>query len=285
MYSRLLHSVVGLFTLAVVAAATAPALATVITSISDTAYLNDRNSHVDFSPGTGVISWLVDDIQQLKQQWFYYRLDGMTQESPLGNLGFVKGKTNNADFDPGEETLHAVYGNEAAFSVALTYVLSGGLTGSRQSDLQETIAFHNNTGQAVHLQFFQYCDFDLSGTPDDDTVQVLNANTVSQRDTAVMVAETVVTPSPVRTEVGKYDSTLRKLNDGDANILDNTKGPVGPDDVTWAFQWDLTVPAYGSVQISKDKNMVPEPATIGLMGLGLVVAAVTRRRSRMVRHV
>jgi len=284
MYSRLLHSVVGLCALAVVAAVTAPALATVITSISDTAYLNDRNSHVDFSPGTGVISWLVDDIQQLKQQWFYYRLDGMTQETPLGNLGFVKGKTSNANFEPGEETLHAVYGNEAAFSIELAYILSGGLTGSRQSDLQETITFHNNAGQAVHLQFFQYCDFDLNGTPGDDTVQVLNSTTVSQHDAAVMVAETVVTPSPVHTEVGVYDGTLKKLNDGKADTLDDTKGPVGPADVTWAFQWDLTVPAYGSVQISKDKNMVPEPATIGLMGLGLAVAIVTRRRSRMVRQ-
>jgi hypothetical protein len=269
--------------LVVVAGSAAPAAAAPFTAL-DTATLADQNSGVQFSPGTGVISWLVDNIQQLKLQWFFYRVDGMTQEAPLGDLGFVKGKTSDADFDPGDETLLAVYGSQAGLSVTLTYVLSGGLPGSRQSDLQETIAFHNATGKAVRLQFFQYCDFDLNGTPDDDTVQVLNPNTVSQRDAAVMVAETVVTPSPIRTEVGVFDDTLDKLNNAAADNLDNSKGPLGPADVTWALQWDLTVPAYGTVQISKDKNMVPEPATLGLMGLGLVVAVGSRWRRRMIRR-
>jgi len=178
------------------------------------------NSSVSFDSSSGLTSWVVDTIPQLKLQWFYYRLDGMTQEMALGagSLGFVKAKASDADYDTGDETLNAVYGSETGFSAALTYVLSGGLTGSRQSDLQETISFTNKTSQTVHMQFYQYVDFDLNGTPGNDTVQVLNANTVRQSD--------------------------------------------------------------GTVQISKIKSVLPEPATLGLMGLGLLIAAAARRRMR-----
>jgi hypothetical protein len=262
----------ALAALVLVAGMTGSASATTIVS------LDDLNSHVGFDTGSGVISWTVDSIQQLKQQWFFYRLQGATQEWPLSSLGYVKSKASDANFNPGKETLNAVYGSEAGFSVTLTYVLAGGLDGTRKSDLQETIAFNNRTLAPVRLQFFQYCDFDLNGTPSDDTVRVVNANCISQRDVATMVAETVVTPSPARTEVAFYHDTLDKLTNTFADDLDNSKGPIGPEDVTWAFQWDLTVPAGGTVQISKDKNMVPEPATLGLMGLGLAAAVVGRLR-------
>jgi len=104
-------------------------------------------------------------------------------------------------------------------------------------------------------------------------------------DTVALVlfgrAETVVTPAPLRTEVAVYGATLAtlaKLSDASADNLDNSTGPLGPADVTWALQWDVTVAPGGTVQISKDKNIVPEPATLGLMGLGLVAAVVTRVR-------
>jgi hypothetical protein len=281
MLHRLLPLAVGVCAFVVLVAATAGPVSAAPTLLN----LHDLNSDVQFNSDTGVMSWAVDTVQQLKQQWFYYRLDGMTQELPLSGLGYVKGKSSNADYDDGDETLTAVYGNEAGLSITLTYVLSGGLLGSHQSDLQETIAFTNKTGQAVRLQFFQYCDFDLNGTAGDDTVQLVNANTVRQSDGSMMVAETVVTPAPLHTEVGVYDqnmvnpgATLVKLTDTNADNLNDSTGPVGPADVTWAFQWDVTVAPNSTVQISKDKNIVPEPATVGLMGMGIAVAVAARVR-------
>jgi len=276
MISRLVSSVVGFCAMLVLAAAVAaPASA-----VPYAGTLGDLNSTVSFDSSSGLTSWVVDTLPQLKLQWFYYRLDGMTQEMALGagSLGFVKAKPGDADYDTGNETLNAVYGSETGFSAALTYVLSGGLTGSHQSDLQETISFTNKTSQTVHLQFYQYVDFDLNGTPGNDTVQVLNANTVRQSDGTVSVAETVVTPAPLHTEVGVYGATLAKLTDTSADNLNDSTAPVGPADVTWALQWDVTVAPGSTVQISKDKNIVPEPATLGLMGLGLVAAVVTRVR-------
>ncbi|HUU31470.1 MAG TPA: PEP-CTERM sorting domain-containing protein [Phycisphaerae bacterium] len=258
--------------LAVVSAPSQPAFGSTMVQ------LDDLNSHVEFETDSGQTVWIVDKVSQLKQQWFYYRLDGMTEELPLSGLGYFNHKAVDANFNPGDDTLTVIYGQPAGFSVTLAYLLNGGLDGTLKSDLVETISFHNLTGQPVHLQFFQYCDFDLGGTSGGDTVEIVNPNAVRQSDALIMVAETVLTPVPTRTEVGVYDSTLLKLNDEFADMLDNTTGPIGPDDVTWAFQWDLTVPVGGTVQISKDKNITPEPATLALMGLGGLGLVLSRKR-------
>jgi hypothetical protein len=38
--------------------------------------------------------------------------------------------------------------------------------------------------------------------------------------------------------------------------------------LTWAFQWDFTIAPGDSAIISKDKSIVPEPATMVLLGAG-----------------
>jgi hypothetical protein len=244
---------------------------------STTVQLDDLNSHVEFETDSGQTVWIVDNVGQLKQQWFYYRLDGMTKELPLSGLGYFNHKAVDANFNPGIDTLTVIYGQPAGFSVFLAYLLNGGLKDSLKSDLVETISFNNKTGQAVHIQFFQYCDFDLGGTPGGDTVEIVNPNTVRQSDDQIMVAETVLTPVPAHSEVALYNSTLLKLNDASPTTLDGPTG-IGPGDVTWAFQWDITVPVGGTVQISKDKNITPEPATLALMGLGGLGLILSRKR-------
>jgi hypothetical protein len=243
--------------------------------------LDDLNSQVRFDPNQGVIGWDVDGVNQLKLQGFWYRFEGMNQEVPLINLaagGIFQPKVSDNDYDTGYETLNTAYDNGAGFSATVAYVLLGGLPGSHSSALQEIISFHNTTAQPVRLQFFQYCDFDLNGTAGDDTVRLTNPNTVEQRDAGTVVSETVVTPPPPLTEVALYAATLQKLNNTSVDNLDGSAGPRGPDDVTWAFQWDITVPVGGTVEISKVKNVTPEPATMALLGAGLMMVAVRVRR-------
>jgi len=277
MFTRIGVRMVSFGVLLAVAAMAAPAAANTFIT------LDDLNSQIRFTPDAGVIGWDVDGVNQLKRQGFWYRLEGQARAT-LGNgsgLGFYDLMPSDTDYDDGDETLSVRYGNPnpGGFGAVLTYTLSGEAANSHKSHLVENIAFNNQTAQAVHLQFYQYCDFDLSDPNDADTVQFVNANTMVQQGAGMRVAETVVSPPPALTEVAMYNATLVKLNTTSAD-LDGTQGPLGPADVTWAFQWDLTVPAGQTIQISKIKNVTPEPATLTLMGLGLAATVAGRRRRK-----
>ena len=57
---------------------------------------------------------------------------------------------------------------------------------------------------------------------------------------------------------------------------------VGPGDLTWAYQWDVTIAAFDTFQISKDKNLdagvIPEPTALAAAAMGLTALATRRRR-------
>ena len=111
-------------------------------------------------------------------------------------------------------------------------------------------------------------------------------DTADQWDTAATVTETDVSPDPNRYEANSYPIRLTDLQDGDLDDLNNTIGPLSASNVTWAFQWDVTLAADpdgaggaegGSLLISKDKYLViPEPATLALLLAGGLV--LLRRR-------
>lgn len=242
--------------------------------------IEDKNSTVWIDPDSpdGMSSWAVDGTDHLFQQWFWYRLEGMGQEQALNNLGFLGAQTSDTNFlvDPRHDTLTAYYGDLQGFYVAARSSVQGGLPGSGASDIAEQIAFHNLTSETVKLWFFQYVDFNLNGTPDNDTVHIQGGNTAIQTDAVATVSETVVVSMPVRLETNFYDNTLQSLNDGAVTVLSDNAGPL-TGDVTWAFEWYIDVPAGGSLHISKDKNLIPEPGTMALLGLG-GLAMIRRRR-------
>ncbi len=242
--------------------------------------IEDQNSTARIDPfSDGMISWVVDGTQHLWRQWFWYRLEGMGQELPLNNLGFLAAQTSDTNFliDPRDDTLTAYYGNLQQFYVVAKFGIQGGLVGSNSSDMAEQIAFHNMTSQTVKLWFFEYVNFDLNGTAGDDTVRIQGGNTAIQTDVGATVSETVVVTMPARLEANFFSNTLDSLNDAGITVLNGNGGPL-TGDVTWAFEWYLEVPAGGSLQISKDKNLIPEPGMLSLMVLGGL--ALIRRRMR-----
>jgi len=248
----------------------------------ETYTLVDENSIVTIDPSSsgGMYSWQVDGINHLYQQWFWYRIGDTGGEQSLDNLNLLVSNATDRDGDGNYDTLYLKYGDTSSFTIEVSYVLDGAILGSHRSDIGETITITNYSSSPLNFHFFQYSDFNLGETDDDDTAWMKNANTVVQTDPRTVFAETVGTPGPNHYQVDYWPNILDSLEDSDPTTLNNSSGPI-TGDATWAWQWDETINSNGSFQISKDKRIapVPEPTTLLLIGSGLIgLAGIGRKR-------
>ena len=248
--------------------------------------LVNKNSSASINTASqaGMFNWNVDGVNQLAQQWFWYRVGSGGGESSLNNIGPAAIVTPNA------RTAYITY-NNGSYSVEVDYQLTGFATGSRNSDISETIRISNLTAAPLDFHFFQYSDFDLSGVAGGDIMQLgkdiygkyNEAAITAPSKGASTVSETVISPGADHGEVGFFNTTLAKLNDGSPTTLNDNVGPVGPGDTTWAFEWDFTIAPGASLGISKDKYLhwdpVPEPSSVALLVGGLIAARLYRRKT------
>ncbi len=241
---------------------------------------NNSVAIIDLGTSDGMKAWYVDGQNQLRQQWFWYGIGG-SAESPINAISApVFSVVNN-------RLLSVQYAN-AQIAVGIDYLLTGLNPGSGLSDIGETITIRNLSAVPQAFHFFQYSDFDLGG-PGNDVVQLgknLSGkfNEAAQIDPFAALTETVVTPGANHGEARPFNLTLASLNDGAQTTLIDNLAPVGPGNVTWAFQWDFTLAPNGSFIISKDKYLqitnVPEPTSvvIGLIGLGFIARKLRAAR-------
>ena len=269
------------------------ALALVLTQANGT-LLTDGNSQVNVEAASqsGMNSWVVDGIDHLNTQWFWYRDGGMTQEQSLDTLAApVLSSTANS--------LSATY-TGADYEIVVEYLLTGGAAGSGSSTINEDITINNLSGSPLTLSFFQYSDFNLAGTAGGDEVLLVPPSgppfvraqqwediTAGLMEVITDKELTAVTPAD-HGEAAFAFSTLGKLTDGFSDTL-NDNVSAGEGDVTFAFQWDYNaligneIAAGGSTTISKIKALdvmpIPEPGTaaVFLMGLGLMAGRRLRR--------
>jgi hypothetical protein len=246
--------------------------------------LTDHNSTAVINPSaqTGMYNWTVDGVDQLNQQWFWYRVGTTGGQSSIDTISAPTITT------PAANIITMSYQN-ASFQVNLSYTLTGGSAGSGFSDISESISiFNKSTTTPLDFHFFQYSDFDLGGTSAGDVGQYLGTGKVTQYDTTSpsMLSETVSSRLPNHYQVALFPTIKTGLNGGTPFTLSDTpavNSSVGPGDVTWGFEWDLTIAANGSVVWSKDKtiskNGVPDSGTtIMLLGAALSGLALLRRR-------
>jgi len=251
--------------------------------------LSDNNSSalINASSQAGMFNWTVDGVNQLAQQWFWYRVDSSPQQS-IDTISAPSITT------VGLNTARITYNNNS-FSVEVDYTLQGQTSGSGQANIREDIRIHNfSTTNSLDFHFFQYSDFDLGGQVGGDTVSLgkdLSGkfNEALQTKGSSIFSETDVTPGANHGMVTNFPNLLNLLNSGSAINLNDSTGPLGPGDETWALQWDYSgVNAIGpgaDALISKQKFLqVPEPSALVMISLGAVAYALHRRRQSQHGH-
>jgi hypothetical protein len=240
--------------------------------------ITDQNSsaHINFSTQAGMDSWTVDGINQLNKQWFWYRI-GTT--GPEHSINTISAPTVTST---GPRQLTGNYSTNN-FNLRVDYLISGGAPLSGSSALNESITINNTTSNTLDFHFFQYSDFNLGGLSLGDSVALGTDihgkyNEADQSKGPLIFSESVLSPGADRGEANVTPVTLNSLNDSGPTTLNNVN-TAGPGDVTWAFEWDLSIAAGGSAIISKDKHIdiVPEPSCLALGALGLGFLALRRR--------
>ena len=249
--------------------------------------LNDLNSEARFDTGSkkGLFSWVVDgcgcDNEIASRQWFWYRVGDTGPETAINLLDqiFITPEgSRDGNFNPGDDDFTVSFADPGGdFTINLRFTLAGSTLGSGLSTLVETITITNTSEDDLDFHFFQYVDLDLNHEPTTDTVTMLADNKVLQTDGITSVVETVITPASDHRSVALDPDILVLLEDGLATTLDDATGPISGD-VTWGFQWDFLIEPNGSAQISKIKSMIPEPATLALLGAVGLPALMRRRR-------
>jgi hypothetical protein len=238
----------------------------------------DSNSTASFDTESGQISWLVDGVEHLFAQDFYYRLDSHSRENQVNsiNLDLVGAYTTDTNpfTDPSHDAFGTLYNDASGLQIETLFTIRGGTDGSHRADLAEQIILRNTSNAAITLSFFQFVDFDLGGDALDDYGEIINGNTIRQSDNDFSVSETVVTPAPIHYQVDTAANLTSLFNDSFVDNLNDSTSSSG--DVAWSFQWDITLGAGHSFLISKDKSMLPTPGSLALFGAAGLLA--TRRR-------
>jgi hypothetical protein len=255
-------------------------------SASPVSILTSGNSSVSIDSGTqaGMNNWTVDGQNQLSQQWFWYRIGS---SGPEASIDTISAPVLNL-LSP--SVLTATYMN-SQFKVNVLYSLVGGAVGSGVSDVTEQISIQNLTGSSLSFHFFQYADFNLGGTPSNDSASATRAgrgyNGVDQTDGFCHISEnvdTVVSQSANEVQVATDNSLLMSLNNTTPTMLNNYTSASG--NIKWALEWDKNIAAGGTMIISKDMNIsgvipvnVPEPSLLSLFGVAVISHSIRRYRA------
>jgi hypothetical protein len=255
-----------------IAAAALPAQATVYTIADGTSQVL-----VDPTSSAGLFSWTINGVNQLAQQWYWFRIGPAGGESAVSSLS---APVVTQAYGAGGRELTAVYSNtQLGLGIKLSYSLSGGLN---SGGLNESISINNLTGSPLDIHFFRYADLDLNGAPGGQSVAIQTSGGLPYKAIQTLPgigsATTTLISSPNSAEAAFFNSTLVSLNDGNPTSFAGGSLTAGPGDVTHAFEWDYSIAANSSKLISVIQS-VPEPSSLALLVSGAALWALRRRQN------
>lgn len=238
--------------------------------------LNDNNSTAAFDPSfsdvpsnNGTLFWTVDNVNQLFQNAFWYRVGSEGRENSINTLNLI-----GLNQPAGNQVSVAYAGT--GFEIALNSTLDGGAQGSGISKLFENTTIKNTGSKQLDFHFFNYTDFDLTENGKQDTT-IIGSGMATVSDN-ITLAKEVVSPASNSYQVSPIFNILDSLADSSPTTLTNFSGPV-TGDTAHAFEWDLALDPGKSFSINDYKSIapveaVPEPpmtlALIGFSGLMLL---------------
>lgn len=253
-------------------------------AFATTLNLSDANSSIKTTSQSsdipfGINTWTIDGEDQLFSHWFYYRIGDTGGERPISSLTQI-------DASSTPNSANITYELSGIFSLNVDFTLLGGSPGSHWSQLNDVMHITNLTGAPLDLHFFQYFDFDLGGTDQNNGADFDSARTtVRQFGAEYSVRHTAADSDnlPSLYETGFYSALFNSLNDGCPTTLNNNPS-LGAGDATFALQWDTNIAGGESALIQTQTTMegaVPEPMTFLLVGAGLFgLSQIQRRRKR-----
>ncbi len=255
-------------------AAAMPATGAVVYNLLD----DNSTISVDTGGGAGINTWTVDAITHLETQWFWYRIGAMIDEASISTLALGPTGATDTNFDGNLDTAYMKY-TGAGFTLELRTSLDGGAAGTNYSTLAEQVTIKNTGAANLTFHFFQYTDFNLGGTPNDDSIQIVSTlpDTIYQSDPKYN-GDTVVVPQGDAYEAGGAAALLALFIDGLPTTLANVATAGPGNDVAWALQWDAVISPNKTYQVVIGKTITPEPATMAMLVLGGAGLFLAKRR-------
>lgn len=218
-----------------------------------------------FDPPSPLVAGLSDfhsldtnDVEHLRQHWFYFRVAGAGAES-----AFPPPHTEVYESDPGRYELGWSTGSELPFDARL----EGHLTdaGSNQARLVETLTITNPGAAPLEVVIFTYADVNshqaFGNQP--DTAELVAANRIRIDDHGTFDFAEFLAVGADAWKVQGFNNLLQfDLLNGSPSSFSDTGLPFGPGNFTGAFQWDLELAAHASHTIGVGMSVnTPASAT------------------------
>lgn len=223
----------------------------------------------------GLADLVVQSLEHVFQNWFWYRSTGDTREYALANQIAADVSGNRARLLYSEPVSDGAVPDALLIDLEYTLTDLGADQGAeppacRRCALAIAVTVRNRAGEPTDVEFFSYNDMDLANNSGGDVGVIGGSANQAQLLfdppsllDAVGAVYKVSSSGNTGWEMGAYPTIRTRLDDAAVNDLANTGSPFGPADYTGAEQWSFQLASAGSV--------VPQDTWLGSVTVDLTI--------------